>query len=51
MADSKKKDVGATDDLGRPANQESSIREAKGDEKPDPTSVVNVEEVKSPNEG
>ena len=46
MAD-KKKDAPLTNDLGQPANQESSIRDAKvPDEKPDESTVAQVEEVK-----
>lgn len=45
MAD-KKKDT-PTNDQGQPASQETSIRDAKHpDEKPDPSTVAQVEEVK-----
>lgn len=48
MAD--KKDEGGkplTNDLGQPANQETSIRDAKHpDEKPDVETVAQVEEIK-----
>jgi len=46
MADKKKTDP-PTNDAGQVANQETSIRDAKyPDEKPDETTVAQVEEIK-----
>lgn len=35
----------ATNYLDQPANHDSSVRDATDDEKPDPTSIVQVEEL------
>lgn len=47
MADAKKKDETPTNYDGLVSNQETSVRDAKHpDEKPDPSTIAQVEEVK-----
>lgn len=49
MADDKKAEKNTPHDyLGNSANQDTSVRDAKDDEKPDPSTIAQVEEVKAP---